>query len=303
MDILYCGDKNIERGVLISVVSLLRHAREPLSVTIMTLEATVGNRSCRPVDAAFAARLEGLVRSVDAAGSVRLVDASDLFVRNAPKANARTRFTPWCMLRLFADQVPDMPDKILYLDNDVVCRRDPSELFTFDVGGCEFAGVLDYYGSRLFKKNPPERDYVNSGVLLLNMPLVRETRLFARCRDLCASKWMLMPDQSALNRLAAAKKLLPRRFNDQRRLHDDTVLQHFTTTFRFFPVPRTVTVKPWEREKMHRILGLHEYDDLLDECAAIERSWARGGQRVAGRLADPSHPFGDAGPNGGLLAS
>lgn len=27
---------------------------------------------------------------------------------------------------------------------------------------------------------------------------------------------------------------------------------------------RTVSVKPWEIDKMHNILGLHEYDELLD---------------------------------------
>ena len=31
-----------------------------------------------------------------------------------------------------------------------------------------------------------------------------------------------------------------------------------------FPVIRTVSVKPWEIDKMHNILGLHEYDELLD---------------------------------------
>ncbi len=35
----------------------------------------------------------------------------------------KTRFTPCCMLRLFADEILELPDKILYLDNDVICRK------------------------------------------------------------------------------------------------------------------------------------------------------------------------------------
>ena len=33
------------------------------------------------------------------------------------------------MLRLYSDEIAQMPDKILYLDNDVICRRDPLEFY------------------------------------------------------------------------------------------------------------------------------------------------------------------------------
>ena len=45
------------------------------------------------------------------------------------------------------------------------------------------------------------------------------------------------------------------------------MFQHFTTSFRFFPWFHPVTVKPWDVERMHRVLKLHEYDDLLAEYA------------------------------------
>lgn len=32
-----------------------------------------------------------------------------------------TRFTPCCMLRLYADRIPELPDRLLYLDTDVLC--------------------------------------------------------------------------------------------------------------------------------------------------------------------------------------
>jgi len=76
---------------------------------------------------------------------------------------------------------------------------------------------------------------------------------------------MFLPDQSALNKLSVSKKRQPRRFNEQRKLRRDTVFQHFTTSFRFFPWFHTVTVKPWEIEKMHSKLKLHEYDTILYE--------------------------------------
>lgn len=82
---------------------------------------------------------------------------------------------------------------------------------------------------------------------------------------------MFMPDQSAINKLAKYKKILPRKFNEQRKLHKDTIIQHFTTSFRFFPCFHSVTVKPWEIEKVHGKLKIYEYDDILEEYKNVEK--------------------------------
>ena len=74
-----------------------------------------------------------------------------------------------------------------------------------------------------------------------------------------------MPDQSALNHFATEKKIAPRRYNEQYKLQSDTVIQHFTTSFRFWPIFHTLTVKPWQVERVHEILKLHEYDDILTQ--------------------------------------
>lgn len=259
MNILYCGDRNIADGLMISAMSLLRQVPEPLHIYILTMSQA----GCTPLPEALARALEQ--RVCPGGGSVTLLDASDLFMREPPKANLGTRFTPCCMLRLYADLLPQIPDKILYLDTDVICRMDCSDFYGQDMGENEVAGAADYYGSWFFRRNPLRRDYLNSGVLLLNMKQIRKTGLFQKCRRRCAEKKMFMPDQSAINKLALGKKILPRRYNEQRRLHPDTVFQHFTTSFRFFPYIHKVTVKPWQPDRMHEVLKLHEYDDLLEE--------------------------------------
>lgn len=78
-----------------------------------------------------------------------------------------------------------------------------------------------------------------------------------------------MPDQSSLNKLAVSKKIEPRKFNEQRKLKKDTVFQHFTTSFRFFPWFRIVTIKPWDIENVHKRLKIFEYDDILEEYQKI----------------------------------
>lgn len=125
-------------------------------------------------------------------------------------------------------------------------------------------GTLDYYGKWFFKNKKIKFNYINSGVLLLNLKKIRETGLFKNARKMCTNKKMFMPDQSSLNKLAVNKKIEKRKYNEQRRLHKNTVFQHFTTSFRLFPIFHKVTIKPWDIDKVHKGLKIFEYDDILE---------------------------------------
>ncbi|MCQ2449651.1 MAG: glycosyltransferase family 8 protein [Clostridia bacterium] len=276
MNVLYCGDGNIEDGVIISSLSLCQTVKRPIRFFILTANITHRSTSRKAVDPRFAEFLQAQLQRYNPQSTVTLIDGSDLFSANPPTANMDTRFTPGCMLRLYADLAEGLPDRILYLDNDVICRKDPSAFYDQDMEKTSVAGVLDYYGSWFFKKNIFKRDYLNSGVLLLNMKRIRETALFEKCRTLCRDEEMFLPDQSALNRLCADKKICKAKYNEQHRLRSDTVFQHFTTAFRFFPLFHTVSVKPWNVTDMHRILNLHEYDALLEEYQEISQGYKKG---------------------------
>jgi hypothetical protein len=102
------------------------------------------------------------------------------------------------------------------------------------------------------------------------MPEIKRTGLFKRVRHLMQVKKMFLPDQTAINKLAKEKRIAPRKYNEQYALQDDTVIQHFTTSFRFFPYFRTQTVKPWDVKRVHSVLNLHEYDDLLNEYLQLK---------------------------------
>lgn len=263
MNILYCGDSNISDGLILSVISLLNNTAEQINVYILTASLETADRSFKPLPEKVVQLLDDYSKQVNSNNSVELIDITHRFNEEPPHKNLETRFTPLCMLRLYSDCVPILPDRLLYLDNDVICRKDFSEFYHQDLSEYELCGVLDHYGKWFFKNNPFKADYLNSGVLLLNLKKIRESGLFEKCRRRCAEKKMFMPDQSAINKLAKSKKICPRKFNEQRHLKEDTVFQHFTTSFRFFPWIHTVCVKPWDTERMHSVLKLHEYDSLI----------------------------------------
>lgn len=271
MNLLFCGDRNIAPGVLIATLSLIDTQTEPLHIYILTASCKVGIKKCEPLSLDFANKLDSYLRENKSGSDVRLFDISEQFNSQLPLANIETRFTPCCMLRLYADLVEGLPDKLLYLDNDVIIRSDLSKMYYTDMTSSEIAGVKDYYGKWFFhSRSIFKQDYLNSGILLMNMKLIRKTGLFKKCRHMCRDKEMFMPDQSSLNKLAHNKIFLDSKYNEQRRDQTDTVVRHFTTSFRLLPYFHSVSVKPWDVERVHTVLGTHEYDEVLYKYLEIK---------------------------------
>ncbi len=266
MNILYCGDKNIIDGLIISTLSLAKHTSRPLNIYVMTMRL----RGYKDIPESAIKNLEKILKTKDERHSVKLIDATEAFNADVPKANIKTFFTPYCLLRLYADKVKELPKKILYLDSDVVALKDPYELYKINNDDYELVGAVDYYGQHWIRTSIFQKTYMNSGVLLLNLDLIRKTGLFWRTRRRIARTKMLLPDQTSLNIYSRKKKIVDRKFNEQKRETDETVFRHFSTTFRFWPIFHTQKIKPWNIDKLHSVLKCHAFDDVLDEYLKVK---------------------------------
>lgn len=264
MNILYCGDEGIGRGVLVSILSILKHNKGKIDFYVMT----INYGEIKPFTKRMAQLLDKLVKETNPKSRVKLIDATDVFVKNLPEKNMRSYFTPCSMLRLYVDKIPELNklDRILYLDYDVVCRGDLSEFYNMDMTGVEAAGVLDIYGKHFYHYHGVRRTYMNSGVMLFNVPECLKTGMFDKTVKLCAKRRMMLADQAALNKAITRRKLMPRKYNEQgEKPREDTVLHHFSNNFKFWPVFHVQKVKPFEIDKIHKILKITEYDDILNE--------------------------------------
>lgn len=265
ISILLCGNARVFDGMVISTLSIVKHHTGPIDLFVFTMDLSDRDPAFTPVTASQCELLASVLREVDPESRVRLVDCKPYYLETLADApNQNTQYTPYAFLRLYADRVPGMPPKLIYLDTDTVLCNDIASLWSIDLGRAEFGAVRDYYGCRFFGIN-----YLNSGVLLLNLPRIRETGLFRRALELCARKKIFLADQTALNRLARNKKVLPRRFNEQHRRRADTVIRHFSMAILWFPRFRTRNIKPWQVDELHNTLGITEFDDILTTWKAL----------------------------------
>lgn len=259
INLLYCGNEKVFDGLMISLLSIIRHTSAPICAYIMTMDLTSQDARYVPIPKTETDYLNEILQEANPLSRAIRLDATAPFVQTMGKSvNLNTSYTPYTLLRLCADMIPEIPDRILYLDTDTVANRDISLLWNIDISLYELAGVKDYLGKWFIRYN-----YINAGVLYLNIEEIRRSGLFARAREMCNERKMSFPDQSAINTLAAAKLYLPPIFNEQRAYHSDTVIQHFSKSIRWLPFFHTINVKPWQVNEVHEQLRLHAYDDVL----------------------------------------
>lgn len=205
--------------------------------------------------------LDNLLKEYNPQNEVTKIDVTSIYnteFRGSP--NEQCYCSPYTLLRLFADLIPEMPEKFLYLDADILFNRDIDLLYNIDVSNVEYAAANDHYGKYLIHPR-----YINAGVLLFNMEKCRETGIFKKARELIKTKKLVFADQSALIRSTTKKKLLPQRFNDQKFLHSWTVIRHFSQRLFYLPYPHVANIKQWQVTQIHKIFRYFQFDDILFE--------------------------------------
>lgn len=272
MNLLYCCDNKMQNGVLLSILSFMKNISQPLKVYILTAHIQTKHNEYQPFSDQAINFLQQVIHRQNSQSSVQKFDITRLFQAQLPQANMATRFTPNCMLRLYADLIPELPERLLYLDADVLCHLDCSKFYEQDLTEIEVVGVLDQYGKWFFHNQLQAFDYLNSGVLLLNLQQIKRNHLFARCRRQCRYRPMFMPDQAALNHFSRQKRIAEQKYNEQHQLHSDTVLQHFTTQIHLSPYLHLQTIKPWQIEQVQQVLKIHDYDDIFATYQQLAQS-------------------------------
>lgn len=267
MNLLYCGNDGAFDGILISLLSITKYCSEKLNVYIFTMDLEQENKKWKSISNEQINTLNKVVKAKNELSKILLIDVKDLYMKYLHDGkNKNSNYTPYAQLRLLADKVDAMPNKILYLDTDTVARADISNLYKLNIEDYELAGVKDYYGKIFINFN-----YINTGVLLLNLDLIRKNDLFNKSINMIMNKKMLLPDQSAINKYCKRKLILERKFNEQKKLKDNTVIRHFTKTIIWVPFFHTRNIKPWNIDYMHKY-KIHWLDETLNDYLNLKNT-------------------------------
>ncbi len=274
VNVLYCGNDKVFDGMLTCTLSILKRTDnpEPFTFYIFTMDVSHIDPKYTPVTDRQAAFLDETVKKYCQENRVIKKDVTDIYLRELDKSpNEGAYCSPYTLIRLLADKVEGMPDKLLYLDADIMFNRDIHLLYDTDIEGYEYAAARDHYGKYLLRP-----DYINAGVLLFNMKMMKQNDVFEKSLGQLRRKKLMFADQSALFLSTTKKKMLPQRFNDQKFLHRHTVVRHFSKRLFWLPYPHTDNIKQWHVDRVHKVFRYHQFDDILNEYLDLKESFDRG---------------------------
>lgn len=270
INILFCGNDKVFDGALTTMLSILKRTdtKEAFTFYIYTMDVS----HIKPEYKAFTdkqiAFLDGVVKSYNQENRVIKIDVRDIYDREfANSPNEQCYCSPYTLLRLFADLVPNMPDKLLYLDIDLLFNRDVRLLWDTDVSNVEYAASRDHYGKIILFFR---RKFINAGVILFNLAECKKTGLFEKSRNFIKTRKLLFADESAIILSTTKQKVLSQRFNDQKFLYKDTVIRHFSKRLFWLPYPHVANIKQWKITKVHKIFGYENFDDILYEYVYLK---------------------------------
>lgn len=270
MNILLCGNQKVFDGALSELISITNKTKEVVTCYIYTMELTRVKSEYTSIKDEQIEYLDKVIKTKNPENRVIKVDVTDLYEKEFGNCkNENAYCTPYTLLRLLADLVPEMPDKVLYLDIDMMAGDDISKLYNIDIKDYEYAAVREKYGSVFIWP-----DYINAGMLLLNMKKIKETGLLEKARELIKNKKLLFADQSAIYYSTTKKLLLPRIYNEQSKFNKkDTVICHFCKRLLWKPYPHTENYKQWHIDEVHKILKCYAFDNDLEEYVKLKREY------------------------------
>ncbi len=261
MNILFSGNDKVFDGIMMCLLSIIMRSDSPfpLNVYVLTMDATYLKEEYIAISDEKIDYLNTVVKEFNPEHNITKIDVTDIYKKeflNSP--NEQCYCSPYTLLRLFIDTIDNIPDKILYLDVDLMICKDLRKLYDIDITDYEYAAAGDHYGNFLISPN-----YINAGVLLFNMAKCKETGLFDKAREIIKTKKYLFADQDAIWHSTTKKMKLPHIFNDQKFLYKDTVIRHFSKRLFYLPYPHTENIKQWHVNRMIRVFGYTCFDDII----------------------------------------
>ena len=254
VNILFCGNGYVFDGMLTCALSILKRSdsREPYTFYVYTMDVSHLKPAYTPIPDPMIGFFDTVIKSYNPENRVVKTDVTDLYMKHFSGCpNEGAYCSPYTLIRLFADLIDGMPDKLLYLDADIMFNRDIHLLYDTDISLVEYAAARDHYGKYLLNPN-----YVNAGVLLFNMKKIKETGLLEKARG-----WI------------KKQKLTFERFNDQKFLHKHTVVRHFSKRLFWLPYPHTDNIKQWHVSRVHKVFGYYCFDDILYEYIYLKKKY------------------------------
>jgi len=180
---------------------------------------------------------------------------------NETSPNFKNPWSYMCLMRSIFTKLLPKHNKILSLDIDIAVTDDISELFDIDLSGYYLAGVHE--------PSREQKDYINFGVVLMNLDEIRRDHIDDKVINMLNTKHLDCPEQTAFSQACAGRiKLISNDYN----YTPHTCITGETETPKIF---HYAGIKYWKHYAQFREFADTPWDKLAQASHSVS------GQRVA----------------------
>lgn len=259
--IVVSSDENYAQHVIVLFYSLLHNCATPQRVALFCIDGGIAEGTKQ--------RMQEEVRKVGGSG-IQFIEFNNSHYDELPTIK---HITSAAYYRISIPEIFDETvKKIIYLDCDMIVKRDIVELWETDITDYHVGAVENLSGHTYKQLGIPQNEYFNSGLLLINLDLWRRDgiaeKVFRFKKD--NPHRISTNDQCALNGvLHQSWKRLPLKWNHQ------TGLYRPSKQTSAYPEPEVTEAllspgiihyigwdKPWRKVRFHPLAD--EYDRYAD---------------------------------------
>jgi len=194
--VVFCFDRKYSQAAAVATYSLISNSQSPLRIYWIVPSNDYAGLS------KFKTQIEEKI------GHEILLRSANISIFQGWKT--ANHFNESVYLRLL---IPELVDekKVIYLDSDTIVLGDLLDLFTLDINSYFLGGAVDDGAGAASQIPLTNKDqYINSGVLLMNLDSLRENNFLSSLKKIQGQFFneITWPDQCLLNKFADEKKLI-----------------------------------------------------------------------------------------------
>ena len=115
INLLLCGNKKVFDGALTQLISMTKRTQETINCYILTMDLSRLKPEYVCITDEQVEFLNEVIKSKNPQNKVTKIDVTNLYEEEFMKCKNESAYcTPYTLLRLLIDEIPNIPDKILY---------------------------------------------------------------------------------------------------------------------------------------------------------------------------------------------
>ncbi|MDR1522643.1 MAG: glycosyltransferase family 8 protein [Endomicrobium sp.] len=223
INIAFCFDENLWMQAGVTITSLLETSKNTTKYSIYCLISNSINTTIQNI-------LESNLKKYSSFNSIKFINVENKLTNIKSK-----QYKPMYYRLLLPQVLPPSIDKVIYTDVDLIFNDDMQDLYSIDLTNYYIAATKDGYKGNdqhsLWKKYKicsiaKKEQYINSGVLLLNLKNIRNNKIYVCWLKLAERESFPFHDQDIINITCKDKIIfLPEGYNFS---YDNAKIIHFS---------------------------------------------------------------------------